>query len=296
MASLDDALRDYYNPKPPRPPGVQIRSYRGGNRNPQSAGSWRSSNGSNQYTNWDQSLRQAAQDSSELVVYVTDGDPSAYDFDQPGDPFDAGPPPDVGVGTDKGRAETLTLDRAVEEADIVKGAGTRMLAIGVGAALNNPQSQARLEAISGPQVVRDADLPSVDSINDVDVALVQEFDELAAFLRGVVSELCSPSLSIRKLAQTADSAAYSPAPGWDITVTPTRLGRHLRVDPARHRRGADGTVRQPAGPERRCSTDLRNRRRRARELPVGAGSVRCRHLGDRRRDPAAGLHDRAPCR
>ena len=95
---------------------------------------------------------------------------------------------------------------------------------GVGNALGNPSSQQRLRQISGPQVVRDAGLADMDSLNDVDVALVTDFDDLAAFLRGVVLQLCSPSLTIQKLAQTPDSAAYDPAQGWDMTVTPTVPG------------------------------------------------------------------------
>jgi hypothetical protein len=178
-----DALDDYYNPKPPRPGNVNIYSY-DGSGNPQSSGNWRSANGNNQYTNWDQSLGQAAETQTnpiELVVYVTDGDPTAYDFDQPGDPFDAGPPPDVGVNTNRGGANALTEDRAEAAADAIKSGGARMLAVGVGAALQNPSSSARLELIAGPQVVEDADLPNINSINDVDVALVQDFDDLAQF-------------------------------------------------------------------------------------------------------------------
>ena len=125
----------------------------------------------------------------------------------------------------------MTLDRAVEEANQIKTAGTRMLAIGVGSALSNTASENRLQQISGPQVVRDADLDDVDSLNDIDVALVTDFEDLAPFLRSVVLQLCSPSLTIRKLAQTADDATYEPAQGWDMTVTPTRARRRLRLDP-----------------------------------------------------------------
>ncbi len=55
-----------------------------------------------------------------------------------------------------------------------------MLAVGVGNALSNSSSQPRLRQISGPQVVRDAGLALIDSLNDVDVALVTDFDDLAA--------------------------------------------------------------------------------------------------------------------
>ena len=86
-------------------------------------------------------------------MYITDGDPTAYDFNQPGDPFDAGPPPDVAMNTDRGDAKQVTIDRAVEEANQIKAGlfKSRMLAIGVGSAINNSASQKRLVQISGPQ-------------------------------------------------------------------------------------------------------------------------------------------------
>jgi uncharacterized repeat protein (TIGR01451 family) len=53
---------------------------------------------------------------------------------------------------------------------------------------------------------------------------VPDFDDLAALLRKVVTALCSPSLTIRKLAQSGESTAYDPAPGWSMTVNPTIVG------------------------------------------------------------------------
>lgn len=221
------AIDGYYSPKPPRPSGVTIYQY-DGSGDPQSSSNYRESNGSNQYTNWDQSLDQAGVPQVkpvELVLYVTDGDPTAFDFNQPGDPFDAGPPPDVAISTDRGSAGQTTLDRAVQEANELKAAGARMLAVGVGNAVTgNASSRNRLIQIAGPLTVDDSGLDSIDSINDVDVALVEDFDTLAAFLRGVVNELCTPSLTVRKLAQTPGDAAYAPAPGWSITATPTVAG------------------------------------------------------------------------
>ena len=218
-----NAINGYYNPKPPRPANVDLYQLQGN-------GTFKLNNGSSsdQYTNWDASLRQAAEippdptDKPALVVYITDGDPTAYDFDKTGDIGSAGPPPDVGFGTDSTSAQAqVTLDRAVEEANSVKSRGARMLAVGVGNALGNSNSQARLVKIAGPQVVKDADLNNINSLNDVDVALVTDFDRLAALMRSLVLELCSPSLTIQKLAQTPGSAQYAPASGWDMTVAPT---------------------------------------------------------------------------
>ena len=155
-----------------------------------------------------------------------------------------------------------------------------MLAVGVGNALNNPASVDRLVAVSGDQVVRDADLADLESLNDVDVALVTDFDDLAQFLRSVVLQLCSPSLTIRKLAQSADDDTYQPAPGWTMTVTPEVPDRHrVRLDPAGHHAGR--------------LQDADHRRQRLRPVPVGAdpaGGGLARH---RDRRPCSGVTPRA---
>ena len=174
---LRQAVNDYYQPKPPRPTGASIYRY-DGRGDPQSLSNWNRRNSDNQYTNWDQSLDQAGAPQTlptELILYVTDGDPTSYDFNQAGDPFDAGPPPDVSTNTNRDRAAATTLDRAVQEANEAKAAGARMLAVGVGSAVTgSPNSVARLVEISGPQTVDDGDLDTITSINDVDVALVQD--------------------------------------------------------------------------------------------------------------------------
>jgi hypothetical protein len=118
-----NAINGYYNPRPSTPAGVNLRQYRGSG-NPQNAGNFNNpSNGTTQYTNWDQSLDQAGQPQAspvELIVYITDGDPTAYDLNQSGDPFDPGPPPDVAFNTNRGEARQTTLDRAVQEANEAK--------------------------------------------------------------------------------------------------------------------------------------------------------------------------------
>ncbi|PWC03924.1 hypothetical protein DCE94_06950 [Agromyces badenianii] len=215
-----EAIDGYYNPIPQRPASVAIKSFNSGN--PANAGSWSSANSSTQYTNWDQSFSQASTDAGDLVVYVTDGDPTAYDFDRAGDPFDPGPPPDVGVGTNRNSTVLgVTMDRAVESANAAKAAGARVLALGVGAALQNSDSQQRLTQIAGPNIARS--MAEFD-IETTDVALVSDFDDLAQAVRELVLDLCSPSLTIRKLAQSASDGSYQPAEGWDMTVEPTVPG------------------------------------------------------------------------
>ena len=141
-----------------------------------------------------------------------------------------------------------TLDRAVEEANRIKTAGSP----DAGGRRRQRAEQPRASAngcrqISGPQVVRDADLADVDSLNEVDVALVTDFEDLAAFMRDVVLQLCSPSLTIRKLAQTADDADVRAGAGLGHDRDPDACRRQrLPLDPPRRRDRA---------PRRRWRTD-----------------------------------------
>lgn len=218
------AVDAYYNPIPPRPSNVEIKRYNGGSLT--SSGSFTSSNGSTQYTNWQQVLDLTAQDPGKLVVFITDGDPTAYNFNRSGDPFT---PKDVAVGTDHNSTSLdETVDRAVQSANAVKAKGARVLAVGVGNALQNQASVNRLIQVSGPEVARSVDEFDVTT---TDVALVQDFADLAAAVRALVLDLCSPSLTIRKFAQSAGDASYQPAPGWSIQVTPTVPGGFAWVLP-----------------------------------------------------------------
>lgn len=219
------AIAAYYNPIPPVS-GFTVKSLNQ-NGNPTQANGWSNSN-SNQYTNWQQTLNQTAAEnpdtdpdpeSPDLVVFVTDGDPTAYDFDRDGDPFYPSTPPTVGVNTNRNSAGAqITIDRAVEAANAVKGNDSRVLTVGVGSALNNSASLGRLQQVSGTNVARTAD---EFDITTTDVALVTDFDDLESAIRNVVLQLCSPSLTIRKLAQSPTNGDYLPAEGWDFTTTPT---------------------------------------------------------------------------
>ena len=87
----------------------------------------------------------------DLVVYVTDGDPTAFDFNQAGDPFTPGRRPTSASAPTGSDADALTLDRAVEEANADQDRhGRRMLAVGVGTALNNHEPADRLVADRRP--------------------------------------------------------------------------------------------------------------------------------------------------
>ena len=155
--------------------------------------------------------------------YITDGDPTAYDFQGSPDPFVA---PTVGYKTDgSSQARTESINRAIGEANAVKGA--RCADAGRWrrkCAEQSEQYRPTRPDLRDRRSKRDADLATLTSLNDVDVALVTDFDKLAQFLRQVVLELCSPSLTFASSPSRPASAEYVPAPGWDMTVTPTVPG------------------------------------------------------------------------
>ena len=156
--ALANALKAYYNPIPPLQPGVTAHAWNG--RTPVTSASNYTNSTATQYTNWDQSLDQAARQPSDLVVYVTDGDPTAVDSDQPGDPFFVAgkDPPNVRVGMSSGAGLQLALDRAVEEANGHEDRRARGCSRSASAAaVTQPDSVARLTQIAGPQVVRDVE-------------------------------------------------------------------------------------------------------------------------------------------
>lgn len=224
--ALTAAMNKYYNPKPPRPSDSTIYKYKG-------SGAWNSAanytvdNTANQYTNWDAAMTQAGTEATapEIVVFVTDGDPTAFNLNQSGDP-NYGNGKNVAMNTDRGDALQQTIDRAVMQANNTKGRNARVMVVGVGPSVTTPGSASvdRMKKMSGPQVVQDSQLSSITNINQIDVALVKDFDKLASFLRQVVSELCTPSMTIRKWAQGADNGDYQPAAGWNMEVTPTVPG------------------------------------------------------------------------
>jgi len=118
------------------------------------------------FTNWDDALDEVTQiNSSEvaaLVLFLTDGDPTAYNLDKTGE---AG-----GVHINGVSAEGL--DRAIEEADEIRTQGSHLIAVGVGSGLTNAASIDRLKQVAGPDVYYGSGSLDLDA---TDVVLVSEF-------------------------------------------------------------------------------------------------------------------------
>lgn len=170
-------------------------------------------------TNWQDAFEKVkelnAAVPANLVVFVTDGDPNTFNNASGG----------VTTGQD---GSTQAMIPAAATADQVKAEGSRVFAVGVGAAVDNAQSAARLTAISG-----DRKFVTGGDFATSDYTVVSDFADLADKLREIVTGACAPSLTITKwIAAPGDTTYTSDAPGWNFTATlSTSSGSHHWVEP-----------------------------------------------------------------
>ncbi len=166
------------------------------------------------WTNWEDAFKQVAfanaddpalpapeDPVADLVVFMTDGDPTARNLD----------PPATGEKTGVVEGEAEALRRAAAEADVVKGQGSRVFALGVGQAVTKPTSARRLTAISGFNKY------PAKPFRDADYTLVQDFDNLGQALREIVAELCGAGVTVTKYVDKGDGK-YVADRGWGFTV------------------------------------------------------------------------------
>ena len=127
-------------------------------------------------TNWEAALKEVnllnvQSGVAPLVVFITDGDPTAT----------------IAGGQTNTPSATAVVP-AIVQANAVKAQGSHFLAVGVGAAINNAASLGRLNAISGPDTVTD---PASLNLATTDVLVVSNFANLPAALRALVNQLCA---------------------------------------------------------------------------------------------------------
>ncbi|HWK25246.1 MAG TPA: VWA domain-containing protein [Solirubrobacter sp.] len=158
------------------------------------------------WTNWQaafQTVREANTQGTraDLVVFMTDGDPTARNRPGGGTPY-----------TNLTAGDVNAMRAAVEEADLVKYQGSHVFALGVGSAVTGPESAARLTAISGFD-----EYPS-RPFGTADYTLVKDFSSLQAALRVMVTELCQSSVTVTKLVDEGDGV-FRPDAGWRFTAS-----------------------------------------------------------------------------
>ena len=181
------------------------------------------------YTNWDDALEMARRSPAgvaPLTVILTDGNPTALNFDSPNG--HGGP---VGANADP-ITQNLANAAAVVEATQLKLQGTHMLAVGVGNSVNGT----RLRGISGNEQIKSG---GAVTFAEGDWTLV-DFGELKTLLEDFTRELCASSLNITKTEITAEGESR-PGNGW-------RMNLELGAEPA--------TWTSPAQPSDNLSASL----------------------------------------
>jgi uncharacterized repeat protein (TIGR01451 family) len=155
----------------------------------------------NNYTNWQDGLHLAAATLSgsshpRLIVFASDGQPNRY----------GNPAPSGGTSWTQ-----VALNAAINEANIIKGGGTRILTLGIGTGGNSIFIN-NLKAISGPNV-------NTGITSDV---ITTNFSTLASDLATLASQLCGGTITATKIfdrdSDLTTTNDQSPAEGWQFTV------------------------------------------------------------------------------
>ncbi len=159
-------------------------------------------------TNWDKGLSQVPSGAYDLILFVTDGNPTAY-----------GTPANRGDNTDFGFvADPIDLDTAVSAANNHKAAGTFVMGLAVGESINT----GNIKAISG------------NTLN-TDYFKIDDYSKLAAKLKEIALTNCEGTLTVVKQVRGTDDKLLTAA-GWKFSSS-TRS-----VSPASATTAADGTA------------------------------------------------------
>ena len=144
---------------------------------------------SNGSTNWDEAFRDVEDLGAEIVIILTDGNPTVH----------------LNNYLTGGTTQQEDIDEGVASANRVKSAGldgvtSRIVAVGIGSGV----SVANLKLISGP--------------NANDDYFTTDFDSLKNMLLDIPTRFCGGSVTVEKLAQNADGS-FSATPGWAFTTS-----------------------------------------------------------------------------
>lgn len=140
-------------------------------------------------TNWDKGFAQVPTGTYDLIVFVTDGNPTAY-----GTPGTGGNN-DFGTGT-----EDIDVNEGIKSANVHKNAGTFVIGLGVGEV-----TAQNIRYISGNR-------------QNTDYYLISDYDALSAALKEIALKNCEGTLTVVKQVRGLDGTLR---PGQDWTFTST---------------------------------------------------------------------------
>ncbi len=179
-------------------------------------------------TNWEDGLRMGrypafldrpSAEVPHLTVFITDGDPNEIIRNSVSDNDYENKVPLSATQVQSMNDSNQAKDAAVPNANAIKGQGSHILAVAVGAALDNQASLNRIIDVSGPDVFSGA---GTFDISSDDVYAVRDFSELEEALREAAFQLCAPSVTVRKYIDVTPDPGTDdliPAADWDMTAT-----------------------------------------------------------------------------
>ncbi|QAY69451.1 DUF11 domain-containing protein [Xylanimonas protaetiae] len=153
-------------------------------------------------TNWDRGIAAAAEANEhyDVAVVITDGNPTLY----------SDPAQNNGTYT-----RFREVENGIFSANALKAQGTRVLAVGVGAGVSDPNAALNLQAISGTQPFTGANAETADYYQTADFAAAGEALQSLAFSK------CMPSLTVVKAIVPPDGGIEDAVPagaGWTFTA------------------------------------------------------------------------------
>lgn len=151
-------------------------------------------------TNWQQGLGVVPTQNYDGVIFFTDGVPTFYGSN-PLNTAGTASNGTGGTGQDGSANVAASLAAAVPEANRLKDAGTRVMAVGV-----NGADAGRLSQISGPSAGADY--------------FTTNYAELAQTLKDIATTGCTGSLNINKAVEAFGSTETTPGEGWTFDVAP----------------------------------------------------------------------------
>ncbi len=162
-------------------------------------------------TNWDDALEEVKlinfnKGFAPLVVFITDGEPTAYNLDA-----------DDEAGGFVSSGGNQSVWRAIIEANAVKNQGSHLLAVGINLGFSG---LAKLMDVSGTDVYTSGSLNLITT----DLMVVTNFAALQTELAKIAVQLCQSSLVINKQVNTGDGSGFVPAAGWQFNTTVSVAG------------------------------------------------------------------------
>ncbi|MEZ5144232.1 MAG: VWA domain-containing protein [Acidimicrobiales bacterium] len=149
-------------------------------------------------TNWEAGFNSVhvssvAHTAPKLLFVLTDGKPTVH----------------IDDSATGGTTNNDDVDGGIRTANLVKGDGTRVFGVGIGAGID----ASTLGLVANPVAYNGSNFTTAGYT-------LTSFSELESTLRTLVTELCGGSVTVEKLADNG-SGTFQPASGWDFTLDPT---------------------------------------------------------------------------